>query len=279
MDATAPRADLHSHSTCSDGALSPEELVRAALEHCISMLALTDHDTTAGVAAAQAEGERLGLHVVAGVEITCELLGQEVHLLGLGIDTGSPELQALCRDILERRRGRFEEMHRRLFHAGVSFQLPEIPENASTGRPQMARALVEAGHAPSEQEAFVRYLRPGRAGYVEHSRRLLGDAVEAIHAAGGLAVLAHPGLYKRGDRLIFEARQLGVDGVECVHSEHSRDQTEHFSGLARKLEMHITGGADFHGMHHRRAVCFGNRFCPPEELERLASVNALFAGR
>lgn len=261
--------DLHSHSTRSDGAFAPARLVEEAATRGVTTLALTDHDTTAGLDEAEAAAQQHGLELVPGVEITCECAGTEVHLLGLGIDRLNPKLQRVCADVQERRRERFFEMVARLRAHGVPLSTEGVEDGVSLARPYLARLLVQQGKVAGYQEAFERYLRRGRPGFVDHSRIRIEGAIEAIQAAGGVAVIAHPGLYRNGDEVVFEARKLGLDGIECHHSDHNHDVSQHYVSLARKLELLVSGGADFHGPEHARSKFFGRRGCPNDDFERM----------
>ena len=265
----SPLVDLHSHSTRSDGAFAPARLVEEAAARGVTTLALTDHDTTAGLDEAEAAAQEHGLEFVPGVEITCECAGTEVHLLGLGIDRLNPKLQRICTDVQERRRERFFEMVARLRAHGVPLSTEGVEDGVSLARPYLARLLVQQGKVAGYQEAFERYLRRGRPGFVDHSRIRIEGAIEAIQAAGGVAVIAHPGLYRNGDEVVFEARKLGLDGIECHHSDHNHDVSQHYVSLARKLELLVSGGADFHGPEHARSKFFGKRGCPNDDFERM----------
>ena len=264
-----PLIDLHSHSTASDGSFAPARLIAEAVARGVHTFALTDHDTTAGLEEAENAARETGLDFVPGVEITCEVAGTEVHLLGLGIDRNNPTLRDLCIDVQERRRKRFFAMVDKLRAHGVPLSSEGVDEGVSLARPYLARMLVQQGKVDTYQEAFQRYLKKGCPGYVEHSRIPIKRAIEAIQAAGGVAVLAHPGLYRNGDECVFEAARQGLDGIECYHSDHNHDTVGHYVSLARKLGLLISGGADFHGPDHARSKFFGVRGCPPAEFERM----------
>lgn len=268
-DSAESRADLHSHTTASDGRLTSYQLIAAAAQRGIRVLAVTDHDTTAAHDEARKSASELGVGFIAGVEITCEAAGGEVHLLGLGVDSACERLQQLCREMQVRRLDRFKEMHARLQAAGVTFDLPPTQPGTSPSRPVMARALVAAGRAGSEDEAFARYLRKGRPGYVPHRREPVGTAIEAVQGAGGVAILAHPGLYPDGDAAIEDARRHGLDGIECLHPDHDEIHVQRYMKIARKHGMLVSGGADYHGPGHARSHFFGKRFCPADEFIRL----------
>lgn len=265
----ALKIDLHSHSTCSDGALSPTALVQEATRRGLNVLALTDHDTIAGIDEAQTEADRAGLRLMHGVEFTVDCIGIEIHVLGLGVDRRNGALTRLCDEIRSRRRTRFMEMIARLRAVGVPLQDPDIPHEVALARPLLARMLIQQGFVATQSEAFEKYLRKGCPGYVEHNRLKAVQAMEAIHAAGGLAFVAHPGLYQRGDEIVFDLRQNGLDGIECVHSDHKHDVQEHYRALANKLGLLVSGGADFHGPDHPRSVNFGKRTLPVEDFARI----------
>jgi 3',5'-nucleoside bisphosphate phosphatase len=265
------KIDLHSHSTCSDGEFSPTRLVQEAHARGINVFALTDHDTVAGLDEAEAEATRLGIELVPGVEFTVACAGVEVHMLGLGVDRHNPALLSLCTEIRERRRKRFFGMVERLRMAGIALSTTGVADDVSLARPYLARMLVEQGHADGYQDAFNKYLRKNGPAYVAHSQVDIRRAIDAVRQAGGVSVLAHPGLYKDPDTVICEARNLGVDGIECYHSDHDHNRTEHFLAMARKLDLLVSGGADFHGPDHKRSILFGRKLLPPEYFERLVS--------
>jgi predicted metal-dependent phosphoesterase TrpH len=267
--------DLHSHSTVSDGSFAPARLIQEAAARGVTTLALTDHDSTDGLDEAQAAADAHGIELVPGVEITCGCAGTEVHLLGLGVDRHNATLQGLCTDIQERRRSRFYEMVDRLRAHGVPLSTEGVEDRVSLARPYLARLLVRQGKATTYQDAFERYLKKGCPGYVAHETIRIELAIKAIQAAGGVAVIAHPGLYRNGDEVVYEAAKLGLDGIECHHSDHNHDVTQHYVSLARKLKLLVSGGADFHGPEHARARMFGKRGCPPEEFERMQAALAL----
>lgn len=263
--------DLHSHSTCSDGALAPADLVAEAAKRGIGTLALTDHDTVAGLDEAEAAAAAHGITLVPGVEITCECAGTEIHVLGLGIDRRNSALLSLCDEIQTKRRDRFYEMVELLRRAGVPLSTESVPDGMSLARPMLARLLVQQGHADGYNDAFERYLRKGGPAYLPHRRTPIQRALGAIHAAGGVASVAHPGLYRNGDDVIHEAAQLGIDAIECYHSDHRHDVQEHFIARARKLSLLVTGGADYHGPEHARSVMFGKRSLPTDHWDKLAA--------
>lgn len=269
MKDTSALIDLHSHSTCSDGSFSPTRLFEEAAKRGVHTLALTDHDTMAGLEEAEYAAAKFGVEFVPGVEITCECAGTEVHMLGLGVDRGNTVLGRLCEDVSGRRRKRFFEMVEKLRAIGVPLSTTGVEEDVALARPYLARMLVEQGHTKTYQEAFEKYLKKGRPGYLPNSPVPISEAVDAVHAAGGVAMIAHPGLYRNGDEVVHEAVQAGVDGIECYHSDHDHDTTQHYLARARKLDRLVSGGADFHGPHHKRSVLFGKKGCPADEFQRI----------
>lgn len=245
--------DLHSHSTASDGTLSPWDLVTRAAAADVPMLALTDHDTTEGIAEASSAAEATGLILVPGVEISANWGGRTVHILGLGVDTAAPSL----RDGLERLRNyrswRAEEIGRRLARAGIggAFEGALAYSNGRLiGRTHFARYLVRCGHARSLNEVFKHYLVKGKPGYVSGDWATMDEAVAWIRNAGGQAVIAHPARYGftrvKMLRMIGEFREQGGEGLEVVSGSHSADDAYTFARHAREQRLRASAGSDFH---------------------------------
>ncbi len=245
-------ADLHAHSTASDGLDSPEELVRCAARAGLSVLALTDHDTTSGLARAAAAAPP-SLQIACGVEISCEDRGRERHVLGLFVDPEAPVLMALLDAARQERLRAGERLARRLASLGMPVSLEEARRHArgeSLGRPHFARALVEKGYVASVAEAFDRWLGTGRPACVFKARPSVGEAIGAIHAAGGLAALAHPGVYRpapAGREELSRLRQMGLDALEVCHPGHDETLERRYRAFARGLGLLPTGGSDWHG--------------------------------
>ncbi len=247
--------DLHTHTTASDGTLAPAELVELARRRGVTALALTDHDTVAGLPEALARGGEVGVEVVPGVEVGVQWdEGGAMHLLGYFVRDEEPELLRRLAEICSWRRERAQEIVRRLNEAGVqvSFeQVEAVAPGCALGRPHVARVLLEAGVVRSVGEAFQRYLRRGRPGYVARAMPSPADGVALLHAAGGVAVLAHPStlrLGRQGLKSCLEQLQAwGLDGIEVYSSGHSPAQRGTYLALARELGLVVTGGSDFHG--------------------------------
>jgi predicted metal-dependent phosphoesterase TrpH len=243
-----PFVDLHCHSTASDGALPPTAVVEEAHRRGLHALALTDHDTVAGLAEAQAAGERLGVRIIPGVELSAVENDVETHLLGLHLqDVGIMEQRLIA--LRDMRRTRAVRMVERLNALGVPVTMEQVLANAAggaIGRPHVARAVVSAGHAADMREAFDRYLGNGRPACVGKDRLSMRDAIGMVHEAGGIAVLAHPGDAANRTRLVALAAQ-GLDGCEVRHPSHSDEAIGRIARLVEDLGMLPSGGSDWHG--------------------------------
>ena len=246
--------DLHCHSNVSDGRLTPAELVRRAAQRGVDLLALTDHDTLAGLAQAQAMAQEVGIGFVDGVEVSVTWRGKTVHVVGLGIDRNDAALAAGLARVRSGRTRRAQAIARSLEQSGIRGSLEGALEHAENpamiGRTHFARHLAATGVVDNPAAAFRRYLVPGKPGYVAHEWATLREAVAWILAAGGQAVLAHPGRYALSagalHALITEFRTLGGRALEIVTSNHSADQVGLFTALARRFGLCASRGSDFH---------------------------------
>ena len=242
--------DLHTHSTASDGVLAPAQLVALAGERGLLVLGLTDHDTTDGLAEAGAAAEARGLRLIPGVELSTQVEAGEVHILGYFIDPADRSLAEALAQFRDAREGRARRMVERLTTAGTPVRYARVAEIAgegSIGRPHVARALVEAGHAVSINDAFERYLVRGRPCYVERYRLHPTEAVRLVRAAGGVAVLAHPHSVVDLDALLPELLAAGLGGIECYYGDYDDLQQRELVALAARHSLVPTGGTDFHG--------------------------------
>ena len=247
------------HSTASDGTLSPEALVDLAAAQKLSAIALTDHDTVAGLPPAIAQGKKHSLEVVPGVELGIqwngpEASGGQMHLLGYLFRADDPGLGERLSWLRDRRRERAQRIIEKLKAAGVAISFEQVEAAAggeAIGRPHVARALMEAGVVLSIGEAFGRFLSPGRPGYEDKDELTPEQAIQLIRSAGGVAVLAHPGTLKlKGAALescVKELMGYGLAGLEAIWSSHSAEQMRELKALAEKMGLLITGGSDFHG--------------------------------
>lgn len=243
------RIDLHLHSTCSDGTSTPREVVRRAAEAGLIVISLTDHDSTEGVAEAQDEGARLGVEVVSGTELSARNDGADVHILGYFIDPDHPDLISWLDTFRRARLQRAERMVSKLNRMGLRVPLEQVLARAgpgAIGRPHIADVMVEEGLVFSVDEAFQKYLAYSKPAYVDKYSQSPARAIQVIRAAGGLACLAHPGLYRRDD-LIPDMVSAGLDGIEVRHTKHNASQVARYSKIAAENNLLCTGGSDCHG--------------------------------
>jgi predicted metal-dependent phosphoesterase TrpH len=270
----ASLVDLHAHSTASDGLLAPARLVALAAERGLRILALTDHDTVAGLAEAAAVARARGPRLVPGVELSTQVEAGEVHILGYFINPGAPDLLGALARFQDARAGRAATMVERLAAVGAPIALARVVALAgggSLGRPHVARALVEAGHAASVGDAFERYLVRGRPGYVERYRLTPADAVRLVRAAGGVPVLAHPHSAADLDALLPELVAAGLGGLECHYGDYDDRRKEELLALAARHDLVATGGTDFHGLGLAHQRSLGDT---PVPLECVAALEA-----
>jgi predicted metal-dependent phosphoesterase TrpH len=247
-------ADLHAHSDASDGALAPGDVVRRARERGVQLLALTDHDTVKGIAPARAAAAALAQPFVAGIELSVTWGGRTVHIVGLGIDPDDADLRAGVAAVRSGRVERGREMGRRLAALGVegafdgALALAHSPEMLS--RTHFARYLVAHGHCVNMGEVFERYLGENKPGYVQYDWASLTQALAWIKAAGGAAVVAHPGRYKFGalefDALFSQFKDLGGVAIEVATSSHAAHEVRRYAQVARRYGFEASRGSDFH---------------------------------
>ena len=244
-------ADLHLHTNFSDGTYTPEQLARHGRRHGLSVMALTDHDTVEGCARMEAECGQLGIEFIAASELTADWGGNELHLIGYFLDTQNPRLLSELLRFQLVRQNRIREMCAKLNQLGIPLAAESVFAIANCkapGRPHVGRALVQSGHCATLDEAFDRYLKKHRPAWVPKCKMSALEAIELVHQAGGLAVMAHPGL-NRTDEIIPDLVASGLDGLECFHSRHSTSASQHYSLMAERLGLLVTGGSDCHGMN------------------------------
>ena len=259
-----PRAmqyvDLHCHSTASDGTLPPAEVVALAARSRLSALSLTDHDTIAGIPEAAGAAEKAGIHFLPGIEISCEVpRPATMHLLGYGVDPGSRVLHDLTRRLVSARDERNPKIIRRLNDLGVAITMPGIEAEAGgdvVGRPHIAAVLHRKGYVSSIKQAFDKYLGQGGAAYFDKERLTPRQAIEMVHESGGLPVLAHPvQLRTQNDaqleRIVKDLKDLGLVGLEVIHSDHDNVLVEKYTKLAERFGLLKSGGSDFHGTNKK----------------------------
>jgi 3',5'-nucleoside bisphosphate phosphatase len=268
-------ADLHLHTNFSDGTYTPEELVSHATRYGLAALALTDHDTVEGCARMAAACQLAGIEFISGTELTAELNGVELHLLGYCLDLDNTKLLSEVSRFQTVRQNRIREMVARLNQLDVPLQADAVFAIAncrSPGRPHVARALVQAGLCRSLDEAFERYLKINRPAWVPKSKISAPEAIAMIHQAGGVAVMAHPGL-NRSDDIIPEMVESGLDGIECFHSKHSTATSQHYLQMADQFRLLVTGGSDCHGMNKGKPL-IGTIKLPYQHVEKLKERSA-----
>jgi len=249
--------DLHLHSLHSDGSDTPSHIVERAVEAGAAAIALTDHDTTAGVAEGRAAAAAAGIGFLSGTEISTHYKFREIHVLGLGVDENNDLLTTALEGLCASRRNRGNIILERLralgFDLNIEADAALAPEGAF-GRMHIARAMTDAGHVRKPQEAFDRFMNAGGPAYVPKETMPLVDAVDLIHGAGGLAFVAHPGLGKTTRKLLPELLAFPFDGIEAYHVSHSPGRVEEFIALARERGLLITGGSDCHGTIKGKAL-------------------------
>ncbi len=253
--------DLHTHSSASDGAVSPAELIALADREGMGGVALTDHDTTAGLDEAARAAERTeGVAFLPGVELSAVFPKGTLHILALGLDPAGNAIKAVTARLLAARNRRNPQMIDKLRRLGLEITFEDVlaaagatdPNRQVVSRVHMAAVLTRKGYARDTNEAFEKYLAAGAPGYVDKERLEPAEAIAAIHAAGGLAVLAHPvhlqfANFAECERLVHVLIDAGIDGLEVYHSDHTDELTRFLLNLARRLDLAVSGGSDFHG--------------------------------
>jgi len=262
--------DLHLHSAHSDGRLAPAELVRRAKEAGLAALALTDHDSVRGIAEAREACREEGILFVPGIELGVGVGEDEVHLLGYGIDAKGRTLQHTLDLLAGERLDRMEKMLAALGRLGVTVTLDEVRAETGggiVGRLHLAAALVRGGHVADLNEAFRRWIGAGRPAYVRRQLLNLREAIDLIREAGGVPVLAHPGVTRR-DELIEYLVRLGVRGLEVYYPKHAFVDISRYRKMCAKFDLIATGGSDFHGTGKDDPL-LGSSSTPPDEFSKL----------
>lgn len=248
--------DLHCHSTASDGTFAPRAVVQLAKDSGLSALALTDHDTVAGVAEASDAARELGIDFLPGIEISAEFPHPgTLHILGYGVDPSSPTLQSLTETLVAGRDTRNPKIVAKLNELGVAITMDEVEAHAGgavVGRPHIAAVLVRKGYVSSVKQAFDKYLAQGAPAYFDKERLTPRQAIERIRASHGVAVLAHPIQLRTTndaqlDRVVKDLVDLGLEGIEVLHSDHAEPDIARYRAIAQRYNLLTTGGSDFHG--------------------------------
>ena len=246
--------DLHIHTSFSDGSLTPSEVVWLAVDVGLAAIAITDHDGVDGNAEAFAEGAQQGLEVIPGVEMSCDFTPTNVHVVGLFIDPTNAALTEALDDVREYRKRRNPKILAKLAELGMPIDLEEVAAKAggrTIGRPHVAEVMVEKGYVATFQEAFDKYLAHNKPAYVGRRRVSAEEGIALIHGAGGLAFLAHPGVYALPPRIlenmVYKLARSGLDGVEVKYSDHLPTDSALFARLVDEYDLLASGGTDFHG--------------------------------
>jgi predicted metal-dependent phosphoesterase TrpH len=280
------RIDLHTHTQASDGTYTPTELVRKAKAAGLDVLGLTDHDTTDGWEEAARTASEVEIALVRGIEISTRHLGQGAHLLAYLPDPTYPPLVTHLRKILDGRSSRVPAMLERLRSLDIDIDISDVRRAAgsaaATGRPHVADALVALGVVPDRSAAFREYLSPGRPAYVNRYAAPLVEMVRVVDEAGGVSVIAHPwgrhGPESMTQSALTQLAGLGLAGIEVDHQDHTPEQRERLRGIARELDLVVTGSSDHHGLGKRDHE-LGCHTTAPEEYERLMAMAATAAAR
>jgi len=268
-------ADLHLHSHFSDGTFAPAEIVMRGRKQGLGALSLTDHDTVEGCEAMADECAKVGLEFVVGTELTSEHDENELHILAYFFDPKNQPLLVAMAKFQKVRQDRIREMVAAINRLGVPLKAEDVFALAnckSPGRPHVARTLVKHGQCRTLDEAFERFLKKGRPAWVPKAKMTSIEAIELIHQAGGLAVMAHPGL-NRTDEVIPDLVAAGLDGIECFHTKHPPAMSRRYLDCADRYHLLVTGGSDCHGMSKGRPL-IGNVRLSREHFDKLKTAAA-----
>lgn len=264
-------ADLHIHTTASDGSDSPTEVVGKALRIGLRAIAIADHDTLAGVKEAKQAAEKYNLEVISGVEVNTFVDGKEIHILGYLIDPDNDEFVSKLRELQEDRLARIKKMVERLRDLDIHIDLDRVlalSAGGSIGRPHIAQVLMESGYVANLQEAFTNYLGVGKPAFVPREKLTPEEAIRLIIKARGVPVLAHPGLSKI-DPYIANFIAAGLKGLEVWHRNHTSLMVNHYTKLAAAYDLIPTGGSDYHGARHDTCNVVGGAVAPYESVKLL----------
>jgi predicted metal-dependent phosphoesterase TrpH len=254
------KADLHVHTTASDGLLSPEEVVKWAAHKKLSAIAITDHDTIKGIQQAALISNQYNVEVIPGIEFSSEHMDEEIHILGYYFDYNKDWLKVKLDEMYQSRYNRAIKMIDKLKEIDIHITLEQvkgIAENGTIGRPHIARAMQENGYIENMKEAFNKYIGKGGPAYVERYRICAQEAIDIIKQLGGVPVLAHPGLINKKD-CIEEIIDMGIEGIEVYHTKHDAKIIKYALKLAAERKLLITGGSDCHGVFLHNEPILGN---------------------
>ena len=268
--------DLHIHSTASDGRLSPEEVVHKSAEQGLTIIALADHDTVAGIAPAlEAAGAFPGLKVIPGIEMSTDVPQGEVHILGYFIDYTSQELRVRLDRVRHSRQERAQRIVAKLRDLGIPIewqQVQEIAGSGSIGRPHIAQAMLDRGYVASVKDAFTKYLCRDGLAYVGWQKLTPARTVELILRTNGLPVLAHPLTVNDLETMVIELKAVGLAGIEAYYNGYTVEQVSQLVSLAHRHHLIVTGGSDYHGLDPGTETRIGGNNVPIEAAERLIAL-------
>jgi len=267
-------ADLHIHTSVSDGCLTPSEAVAMAKDINLKAIAITDHDTMDGVKEAMEEGEKLDIEVIPGVELSTDYNNFEIHILGYYVDDEDETFQLLLKRLRDFRCKRVKNIIKKLNGLGCNVDIDEvmmIAGEGAVGRPHIARLLTEKGYVRNVQDAFDKFIGSNAPAYVERYRLLPQEVIKMVLRAGGVPVLAHPGIIKKDD-MIPELINAGLKGIEVYHPEHSEEETRKYQTMAFKSRLLITGGSDCHGIDRLTGSEMGSATITMFHVEKMKKV-------
>ncbi|OGO02734.1 MAG: hypothetical protein A2Y72_04115 [Chloroflexi bacterium RBG_13_53_26] len=273
------KADLHLHTTASDGRYSPEELVRMAASLGLEVIAITDHDSVNGIAPALKTAQSLPtLKVIPGVEIGTDVPHGEIHVLGYFINYIDTDLINKLAELRDSRKTRAQKMIAKLADLGIHIEwerVQEIAGSGSVGRPHIAQAITEKGYVQSHKEAFVKYIGREGPAYAERQKMTVEQVVEMVVKASGLAVLAHPADIENLEELIPRLQRVGLAGIEVYYGTYATKSIQYLASVAHKHGLIATGGSDFHGLEHLFETPMGGVDIPSECIKRFLNLNRL----
>ncbi|MBI4296632.1 MAG: PHP domain-containing protein [Chloroflexi bacterium] len=270
------QVDLHLHSTASDGRLSPAEVVRQSAKLGLTVIAITDHDSVGGIAAAlEAARAFPQLRVIPGVELNTDVPGGEVHVLGYFIDYTNAKLLGELKESQGSRETRAKKMLVKLGQLGIHIDWDRVKELAgegSIGRPHVAQAMFEKGYVTSIRDAFNKYIGQGGPAYVEREKKTPVAAAQLVLEAGGLPVLGHPFTAAEPENMIITLKEVGLVGMEVYYNNYTLKETNELLRLARKYDLIATGGSDYHGLDNTSETMIGGVAVPMESVEQLLAL-------
>jgi len=266
------KADLHLHSSYSDGKFSPKELVIKAKESDLSVISITDHDSVDALSEAMDASLQNDIQVIPGIEFSASLDGREVHIIAYFIDYENVSFLNFVSYLREMRFKRLNEMIKQLNHLGCNIKLESVtdgyPDNIAFGRPHLATALYKEGFVKSYREAFSKYIGDNKPANVQKTNPPAKDIIDLISKHGGLSFVAHPGKYF-SESFISELIELGIDGIEVIHPSHSKEDVKYFSDIASEYFLLTSGGSDFHGINGNDFNNLGNYYVSNVEIENM----------